>query len=395
MATMEKRGKNSYRLTVSCGYDINGKKIIKRKTISIDPKLTEKQKEKELQRQLTIFEDEVEKGTYLDAGKITFEEFIYKWLNDYAEKQLEPKTIHRYKEILTTRVIPAIGHLKLNKIQPTHLIAFYNNLAEDGIRLDGKQGTLSSRTILHHHRLISSILTEAVQWQLILDNPCKRVKAPRTEKTEARHYNEEQTETMITLLESEPIKYRTMITLVIFTGIRLGELVGLTWENIDFDQSCLHVRQASQYLPGKGSFDKSTKTQSSQRVISLPQTVLNQLRQYKNWQNDERLKLGECWQDNDRIFTQENGKPIFHTTPSSWFKKFIRKHNLPEITFHQLRHTNATLLIAQGVDVRTISGRLGHARTSTTTDIYAHALKRPEKEAAEKLETLFTKNKKN
>jgi integrase len=115
------------------------------------------------------------------------------------------------------------------------------------------------------------------------------------------------------------------------------------------------------------------------------------LKIYKEWQNQEKLALNNLWEEHNRVFTQQNGKPMFHGTPSSWFKKFIRKYDLPEITFHQLRHTNATLLIGQGVDVRTVANRLGHARTSTTTDIYAHALKRPDKEAAEKLENLFKK----
>ena len=259
------------------------------------------------------------------------------------------------------------------------------------MRLDGKPGRLSDRTILHHHRLLSSVFTAAVQWQLILHNPCTRVKSPKVAKTEARHYDEEQTETMLTLLASEPLKYRTMVNLVIFTGIRLGELVGLTWDDVNFDDKSLRIQQASQYLPGQGSFDKITKTSASQRVISLPQTIVDMLKEYKALQNQERLILGESWHDHGRIFTQNNGKAVFPSTPSHWFKDFLRRHNLPEITFHQLRHTNATLLIGQGIDVKTVSSRLGHARTSTTIDIYSHALKRPDKEAAEKLDNLFNK----
>lgn len=390
MASIEKRGEFSYRLTASCGYNKAGRKIVKRKTISVDPGLTEKQLQKELQHQLAIFQDAVEKGTYLDAGRMTFEEFIAQWLTDHAEKQLAPKTVHRYREMLTSRIIPAMGHLRLNKIQPMHLTAFYNNLAEDGIRMDGKPGGLSNRTILHHHRLLSSILTAAVQWQLILDNPARRVKPPKVEKTEAKHYDEEQTEAVLVLLKKEPLKYQVMINLVIFTGIRLGELAGLTWADVDFEQSCLRTKNARQYLPGVGSYDKEPKWQS-ERVISLPQIVLGLLREHKLQQTRERLLMGERWQDHDRVFAQANGKPIFPGTPSAWFAKFLKKYDLPELTFHQLRHTNATLLIAQGVDVKTVSNRLGHARTSTTMDIYSHALQRPDKEAAEKLDALFTK----
>lgn len=115
---------------------------------------------------------------------------------------------------------------------------------------------------------------------------------------------------------------------------------------------------------------------------------------YKALQNEERLKVGDQWEDHDRIFTKWNGTPIFPSTPSKWFKKIREKYNLPDLKFHELRHTNASLLIAQGVDIRTISGRLGHSKTSITTYVYGHMLKKPDREAADKLEDLFNKNSK-
>ena len=138
MANIRKRGEYSYQITVFKGRDGTGTKLIETKTITLDPKLTPKQAEKELHKQATLFETEVKNGTYLDGGKITFSEFVSKWLNDYAEKQLQPKTIVRYKEMLYGRIIPAFGNKKLNEIQPHHLLEFYNNLAEKGVKKDGK-----------------------------------------------------------------------------------------------------------------------------------------------------------------------------------------------------------------------------------------------------------------
>lgn len=420
MAYIEKRSDSSYRITVSAGYNSAGKQIKKQKTIKIDPKLTDKQKEKELERQTILFQEEVERGTYLDANKLTFEQFIAKWLKEYAEPTLAPKTLYRYKELLNTRIIPALGSIKLSKLQPMQLTSFYNNLREDGIRSDGKPGGLSERTILHHHRLISAILTAAVQWQLILINPATRVKPPTPEKKEAKHFDESQTEYLLQLVDNEPIKYRTMVYLSIYAGMRMGELSGLEWSDVDLDNGLLQIKQASQYLPGEGIYTKAPKNESSKRIISLPSTVVSLLRQYKLWQNGQRVKAeskkedgsldpNNIWVDSGRIFTKWNGAPIFPDTPSKWFYKFIKKHNksimedekipeddkpnfiLQEVNFHGLRHTNATLLISQGVDTTTVSARLGHARTSTTTDIYAHALKKPDVEAANKLENLFKK----
>ncbi|WP_443659303.1 site-specific integrase [Clostridium algidicarnis] len=410
MASIEKRGDSSYRLTVSCGYNKNGKKIVRRKTIDLTHVKPNKQLE-EANKQWILFKDEIEKGLFLDSEKITFEDFIEKWLKNYAESELAPKTLHRYRELLDSRIIPALGHIKLNKLQPTHLTGFYANLREDGIRSDGKPGGLSERTILHHHRLISSILTCAVQWQFLLSNPALRLKAPKVEKKEAKHFDIEQTEYILNLLDKEPIKYRTMVVLAIYGGMRMGELTALEWQDVDFNNGLLKIDKSLQHLKEKGTFIKSTKNETSNRIISLPSSAITLLREYKVWQNGEKAILGDLWNaDCTNIFTALDGRPMFPSTISKWFNNFIRRHNesimnddtitqedkdkyiLDNVNFHGLRHTSATILINQGVDVTTVSKRLGHARTSTTTDIYSHSLKKSDREASNKLENLFNKN---
>jgi integrase len=410
LAAIEKRGEHSYRLTVSCGYDKQGKKLRKYKTIDLS-NIPPKRQLTEAQRQFILFEEEVKKGLYVNSDKITFNEFIEKWLTDYANVNLQPKTLLEYKNLLK-RINIALGHIRLTQLQPTHLTEFYNNLRESGIRQDGKTGGLSEKTILHHHRLISSILASALQWGFMLNNPALRVKAPKVTKKEARHFNIEETEYILQLLEHEPLKYRVMITLSIFGGMRQGELTALTWNDIDMDNCIIRIDKSLQHLPDKGTFIKETKTETS-RVISIPKSVISLLREYKVWQNGERAKLGDLWHDSDALFTTIDGKPIFPSTISKWFLKFIRKHNesimkdetiskedkakyiLPEVNFHGLRHTSATLLINQNVDVSTVSKRLGHARTSTTMDIYSHSLQKADTVAADKLEDLFNKKSQN
>lgn len=479
MACIEKRGNNSYRLTVSCGYDKQGKKIIKRKTIDLSH-ISPKKQQAEIEKQLILFQQEVENGMFLDAGKITFEQFVQKWLKDYAEPTLAPKTLFSYKELLNGRIIPALGHIKLNKLQPNHLIDFYSNLRENGIRLDtkyvskenfsetisksgltfhdilinahvtqrtishlknhknissaiafkvsesigikhdtlfdsvNKKGSLSGKTILYHHRVISSILTCAVQWQYILSNPASRVKPPKVDKKEARHFNVEQISYIFELINNEPIKYKAMVYLCVFGGMRAGELNGLEWSDLDTTNNTLKIKQTSQYLPGKGTFTKSTKNQSSERIISLPEIVMAVLREYKLWQNSEKATMGNLWNDTcTRIFTTAEGNPIFPQTLGKWFSKFIKRHNdkilnddtikkedkvkylIDNVNFHGLRHTSATLLINQGVDIATVSKRLGHAEVSTTLNIYTHALQKSDKAASDKLESLFTNNMKD
>lgn len=354
MRKIEKRGESSYRLTVSCGYDKKGKQILKYKTVDLSHIKPNKQQE-EAEKQYILFKDELEKGTYLDGGKMSFEEFIDKWLKDYAEPTLAPKTLHEYK-IIIKRIKAALGHVKLNKLQPNHLVEFYNNLREDGIRKDGKPGGLSERTILHYHRLISSMLTCAVQWQLILISPASRVKAPKAERKEAKNFSIDQTEYILELLEDQPLKYKTMITLAIYGGMRMGELAALEWNDVDMKSCTLNINKSLQNIPGQKTFVKNTKNKSSDRPISIPKSIIILLKEYKVCQNGVKADMGDLWHESDYLFTAFNGNTIFPNTISKWFLKFLRNHNkaietdpeipendkskymLPEINFHGLRH---------------------------------------------------------
>jgi Site-specific recombinase XerD len=253
-----------------------------------------------------------------------------------------------------------------------------------------KEKKLSAMTIKHHHRLISAMFTSAVQWQLIVSNPAERVKPPTVKKKEAKYYDIDEVNKMLALLADEPIKYRVMVNIVIFCGLRLGELDNLEWSDIDFENGTLTVSKQLQYLPGYGIYEmKTAKTESGNRTISIPTSLTVLLQEYMTWQNAEKQKLGDKWIESKKLFTKENGEPIFPGTPSKWFDKFIKKNNLPPLTFHQLRHTNASLLISQGVDIATVSKRLGHADVSITLRTYTHALKQKDKEAVEKLQEVI------
>jgi integrase len=403
--SIEKRSENTYRLTVSMGYTKEGKKLRKQKTIDLSDIPVKKQM-REAEKQYALFENEVKKGQYIDNEKITFEDFTELWLKDYAIPNLQPKTLHEYKRLLQ-RIIVAIGHIKLCHLQPIHLTAFYNNLREDGIRKDKNAGGLSPKTITHYHRLISTILETGVQWNLLANNPASRVKPPKLEKHEARHFNIEQTQYILELLESEPLKYRTMIVLSIFGGMRQGELTALTWGDVDLENFTIKIDKSLQHLPGMATFTKSTKTETT-RIISVPASVIDLLKKYKLWQSEEKLNLGNLWHNEvSFIFTAFDGKAIFPSTISKWFLKFLRKHNeiimnddtisdkekylLPEVNFHGIRHTHATILINQNTDIATISKRLGHAKISTTTDIYTHSLQKADRSASDNLDHLFNK----
>jgi len=403
--SIEKRGGNTWRLVASCGMK-DGKQVKKTKNVTVKVACEQKtckgctraarcQARREAEKYLAEFVLEIEKGTFIEPTKLTFKDFVERWIRDYAEKNLAPKTLFRYKQILESRIFPAMGHLKIEQIRPTHLMEFYANLQEDGIREDGKPGGLSAKTILQHHRIISSILNDAVEWQVIPSNPAARVKPPKVTKKQAACYDEGQTAALLEALEHEESKYKVLINLALFTGLRRGEIMGLEWGHIDFKEGTITVEQASQYLPGQGTFTKTPKNETSARVISLPAFLMDMLRQHKREQAAARLKVGDLWQGSERLFTTWDGRPMHPDTVSSWFPKFLKRHSLPPLPFHGLRHTAATMMINAGVPAKVVSGHFGHANIGTTYDIYGHFLRSADKEAADRLEQAYHRIKDN
>lgn len=248
---------------------------------------------------------------------------------------------------------------------------------------------ISGSTALYYHHILSSMFATAVQWQVIKSNPCNRVKPPRSKKIEAKYYNEYQVEKLFECLETEPLQYRAMITLLLYSGMRRGELCGLCWDDINFTTGLIDINKSSLYTPQMGIFEDATKTFSSNRVIKLPPDIITLLNQHKIAQITQRLELGDNWHDSNKIFTSLNGQPLHPDTLSSWFGRFVKKNNLPKISLHSLRHTNATLMIANGIDIKTVSKRLGHSNVTTTGNIYTHAIQASDERASEMLENIF------
>ena len=389
--SIEKRGKNSYRLTVSEGFDLNGKPMIHRKTVHGT--------KKDVEVELAKFVTEVQNGLIIDGKSLKFSEFTEIWKRDYGSKELAPSTYKRYCRILETRLLPYFGHFYINKIRPTDIMKFYDLLEKDTqlVRKKGNNGSktkkpLSGKTILEHHRLLRAMLHKAVYWQLIVTNPAERVQPPKARKPKRRSYDDEQTKILLEnleLLSSEDTKYKVAIILTVFTGVRLGELMGLEWQDIDFKNGIISINRSSQYLSDMGVFTKVPKTESSIREIAIPEFIISLLAEYKLWYEEQKSIYGELWMNSDRLFVQADGKPMHPSTISKWFVKYVGQIGLPVINFHGLRHTNASLLVAQNIDIAVISARLGHAQISTTLDFYVHPLLSHNRKAGYALENLL------
>ena len=389
--SIEKRGKNSYRLTVSEGFDLNGKAMIHRKTVHG----TKKDAEVELAKFVT----EVQNGLVIDGKSLKFSEFTEIWKRDYGSKELAPSTYKCYCRMLETRLLPYFGHFYINKIKPTDIMKFYDLLEKDTqlVRKKGNNGSktkkpLSGKTILEHHRLLRAMLHKAVYWQLIVANPAERVQPPKARKPKRKSYDDEQTKMLLEnleLLPSEDTKYKVAIILTVFTGVRLGELMGLEWTDVDFKNGIISINRSSQYLSDMGVFTKVPKTESSIREIAIPEFIIFLLEEYKLWYEEQKSIYGELWTNSDRLFVQADGKPMHPSTISKWFVKYVGQIGLPVINFHGLRHTNASLLVAQNIDIAVISARLGHAQISTTLDFYVHPLLSHNRKAGYALENLL------
>ena len=219
---------------------------------------------------------------------------------------------------------------------------------------------------------------------------------PKAPKPKRECYDEVQTRILIDNLEKltgTDIKYKVAVLLDIFIGARLGELAGLEWNDINFKDGIVCVNRSSQYLADKGVFTKTPKTESSIREVAIPDFVVSLLEQYKLWYDEQKSFCGELWTDSNRLFVQADGKPMRPSTVSKWFVKYVSQIGLPVINFHGLRHTNATLLISQNIDIAVVAARLGHAQISTTFNFYVHPIISHNKNAGNVIETLLIPNK--
>lgn len=389
--SIEKRGKNSYRLSCLAGYNLQGKPIKKTKTVHGT--------KKEAEIELAKFVADVQNGMVIEGKSLKFSEFTEIWKRDYGSKELAPSTYKRYCRMLETRLLPYFGHFYVNKIKPTDIMQFYDLLSKDTqlVRKKDNDGNktlkpLSGKTILEHHRLLRAMLHKAIYWQVIVSNPAERVQPPKAKKPKRKYYDDDQCKKLLENLEQldeEQIKYKTAIILTVFTGVRLGELMGLEWNDIDFRNGIVSINRSSQYLADTGVFTKVPKTESSIREVAIPDFVISLLEEYKLWYDEQKSLYGELWIDSNRLFVQADGKPMHPSTISKWFVKYVGQIGLPVINFHGLRHTNATLLIAQNIDVAVVAARLGHAQITTTFNFYVHPIIAHNKKAGFALENLL------
>ncbi len=446
MATAVKRG-SSYKITASAGYDVNGKQIRKYMTWTPPTGMTPKQEAKELERQKVLFEERVNSGTSQDSGirfqdfaEIWMRDFCKKQLKikTYTEYEVRLGRINqaighiKLKDLKTGHLNSFYANLEEEGVRGdkkarsvvdlkplvTHdgrtLSAFAREagigtntlrIAMKGehinretaaaickalgvkfsyaFKMEGEERRLAPNSVRSYHRIISSCLGKAVKWGYLPYNPATNAQLPKMKQQEAAHLEVEEARQLLELLQAEPIKYRAMITFDLLSGLRRGELLGLRWQDVNFEDQTITIVQTSSYAPGFGIYTDTPKNKTSSRPLKLSRSAFLMLLEYKEWQDQQREICGDYWQDKDgRVFTRDDGAPIFPDALTQWFGDFVKRSGLPPVHVHSLRHTYASMMIANGTPLVVVSRRLGHAQVSTTANIYAHVIASADEKAA-------------
>ena len=240
----------------------------------------------------------------------------------------------------------------------------------------------AEKTILEYHQLISSVLSVAEKEMVVPYNAAKKAEKPVSDTEEAEFYEPDVIKRIKAAFDQEPLKWRLFGYVLIYTGGRRGEALGIKWENIDFENKRIHIINNSVYTAEKGTFEKKPKTDKSMRWISVSETVILMFLEYKRVQEEEAERLGDYWEEHGYVFTQSNGKPMHPDSINGKLKKIEEKYGLPHLHPHAFRHSYASALIDAGVDDVSLSGSLGHSKPSTSKNIYGHFFTKAEEKNA-------------
>ncbi|MCR5233835.1 MAG: tyrosine-type recombinase/integrase [Lachnospiraceae bacterium] len=426
MANIEKRG-NKYRIRVPVGKDANGKRIFE--SMMYEPvSKTPTKIEKELNKVAIEFEEKIRKGLYLDGDKLTFEEYLPTWREQWAVDNLSVGQLEQYERMIEQRALPVFGRMAIGSIRPTHI---------QSIITDMKKENKAVATIKKTMTAINSVFRYAYDMEVIEDNPYNRVRLPKDDIKEGLHYfTSEQTQVFFEALRMEypskigghkstcpksgeehqvkeytraitiPFQWRPYFDLAITGAFRRGELIALRWTDINWEEKTISIRRAFSKTQTKGQILKYPKSEAGIRTLTIPTSSLELLREWYNMEKELSLKLGSLWQgyrgkqfDDNYVFIQlDSGLHMDIDSPTHRFGKIIKMYNdtcardedkLPLIRLHDLRHTSATLLLGNGVDIETVSHRLGHKQCSVTLNVYGHWMEDNDRKASDTLEELL------
>jgi len=320
----------------------------------------------------------IQNGLSFAGAQTTILGYFDEWLKA-IKPSLKPKTWLQYEQVSRVHILPHIGKFKLKDLRPDHIQSLYNQKLEEG-------KSLSTLRIIH--AVLHRSLNQAIKWGLIGTNPTDAVSRPKPKKREMKVLNEIQVLSFLSV--EKGTRYEALYHLAIATGLRQGEILGLRWSDLDWQSGHLQVQRQLQQVLGKGLMFTEPKSKAGRRLVVLGQATCAKLQLHNEIQHEERLLAGDRWVENDLIFPSTIGTPLGPRNLFRHFKAVLLKAGLPEIRFHDLRHTAATLMLQQGVHPKVVQERLGHSSISLTLDTYSHVIPSMQQEAADKMDELLT-----
>jgi integrase len=315
-------------------------------------------------------------GLVYSADGLKVADYLRRWLEDSVRDTVRGTTFERYEQNCRKHIIPALGRVKLKDLTPAHVRGLYKE----------KLRSLSPRSVRYIHVTLHKALKQAVHDGLIPRNVTEAVKPPQIHREEMRPLTPEQAKILLKSVHAEGDRLEALYVMAVTTGLRQGELLGLKWDDVDLEAGTLQVRRTLTTAKG-GPVLSAPKTKGSQRSVKLSQTALSALRSHLERQLGEIDRAGSLWRENGLIFASEMGEPLDRRyVTTHLFKPLLKRAGLPEIRFHDLRHTCATLLLSKNVNAKVVSEMLGHASIAITLDTYSHVLPNMQDSAADAME---------
>ena len=337
----------------------------------------------EAQEWLRSTRNQADNGLTLKGAKTTYGALLTEWLATVKQRHAE-STSYSYNQLTRTYIQPALGRTKLRDLNPTTIQRFYNQKVTDGIGL---------RTVQKMHTVIHASLNAAMKLGLIGRNPDDATQPPKPVHKEMHFLSQEEVHKFLTTAKATDDNNYALYFTAIVTGMRQGELLGLKWQEVDLEKGIVNIKFSLTRSPGGGLKLQKPKTKSSERSIKLGKKSVAVLRRQKSRLLLEKEKSNGLWQDTDHVFPSSVGTALDPTNLNKQFHHLLKKADLHRVRFHDLRHTAASLMLNNGVDVLVASRRLGHAKPSITLDVYGHLMPSIQAEAADVMDNLVAREK--
>ncbi len=368
--TIRKRSDGRWEARYSLGFDPKTGKQVQKSVYGVS--------QKEVRQKLAKITAEIDDGCYMEPAKESVAEWLKVWLKTYVKPSVKPYTLNSYEGVCNRFLIPDIGRIKLSELSALQIQQMYNSLLTDH--------GLSAKTVKNVHGILHRALHQAVKLGMIRSNPSDMCDLPKARRKEFKPLEQDDIAVFLKAIHGDPFEHLFQVTL--FTGLRQGEVLGLTWDCVDFEHHALYINKQLQKTDKVGGEYVLVPTKNSRsRVVTVADSVMQILKEEKRLQEHRREIAGVAWRNPwDLVFTNEFGGHLCHFSVYHHFKDVVRGIGLGETRFHDLRHSYAVVAIESGDDIKTVQSNLGHATASFTLDVYGHVSQKMRQQSADRME---------